>query len=363
MKIIIKLFVVYAVILLGLAMPASGFQATQDSRQKLHFYKPSDIRVQYTGRVDFTNPSLPRFWAPGVYIKIAFQGPFFDLLINDENKWGGNNYISVSIDDLPVKRIKLSGKSDTLSLGEGLDRSDHVITICKSTESSIGYLELVGFWCKKLISPPPLPKYKMEFIGNSITCGTGSDQSGFACGNGEWYDQHNAFLSYGPLTARALDAQWQLTAVSGIGLTHSCCGGKLIMPDVFDKVNMSENSIIWNFKNFQPDVVTVCLGQNDGVVEADLFCTAYVSFLQSLRRRYPNASFICLTSPMADENLSKVQKGYLERTVKEMNAAGDEKVYRYFFSKRYQNGCGGHPDLKEHQQIAAELTGFIRTII
>ena len=337
------------------ALPAGN-----SDRSPLRFYQPSDTKIQYTGRIDFSNQMLPRFWAPGVYIKLAFEGNFFELIINDEQKWEGNNYVSIAIDDLPVKRIKLGKKRNVLQLGDGLSRQKHIITICKSTESGIGYLEFVGVRCKKLVQAPPLPRLKIEFIGNSITCGMGSDTIDVACNKGKWYDQNNAYKAYGPLTARALNAQWQLTSVSGIGLTRSCCGGKLIMPQVFDKINLAENTIPWNFKKFQPDIVTVCLGQNDGIVEADQFCSAYVNFLNTLRHHYPKATIICLTSPMADAELVEVQKAYLDRIVDEMNTGGDHKIHRYFFKKRYHNGCDSHPNLEEHQQIANELITFIR---
>lgn len=337
------------------ALPAGN-----SDRSPLRFYHPSDTKIQYTGRIDFSNQMLPRFWAPGVYIKLAFEGNFFELIINDEQKWEGNNYVSIAIDDLPVKRIKLGKKRNVLQLGDGLSRQKHIITICKSTESGIGYLEFVGVRCKKLVQAPPLPKLKIEFIGNSITCGMGSDTSDVACNKGKWYDQNNAYKAYGPLTARALNARWQLTSVSGIGLTRSCCGGKLIMPQVFDKINLAENTIPWNFKKFQPDIVTVCLGQNDGIVESDQFCSAYVNFLNTLRHHYPKATIICLTSPMADAELVEVQKAYLDRIVDEMNTGGDHKIHRYFFKKRYHNGCDSHPNLEEHQHIANELITFIR---
>ncbi len=33
------------------------------------FYKPGNSLIQYYGRIQKTNEGLPRFWAPGVYIK------------------------------------------------------------------------------------------------------------------------------------------------------------------------------------------------------------------------------------------------------------------------------------------------------
>ncbi|HJT73350.1 MAG TPA: hypothetical protein VJ720_05005, partial [Chitinophaga sp.] len=104
------------------------------------------------------------------------------------------------------------------------------------------------------------------------------------------------------------------------------------------------------------------LGQNDGKQDSVAFCGAYVQFIGTLRKHYPSAAIICLTSPMADAELTKVLQRYLVGIVNAVNNKGDRNVYRYFFSKRYHNGCGDHPDLAEHQQIADELTTCIKRI-
>ncbi len=205
----------------------------------------------------------------------------------------------------------------------------------------------------------------MEFIGNSITCGTGADQSEIACGKGVWQDQHNAYLAYGPVTARAVDAQWMLSSVSGIGLVHSCCGMDVVMPQVYDHINMRDpkDSLLWNFDQYSPDVVTICLGQNDGIQDSALFCTAYVQFIQQLRNHYPASKIICLTSPMADSSLVVAQKKYLTGIVDAIKQKGDENVSHYFFSKRFYHGCDSHPDLAEHQEIAGELTAYVKSLM
>lgn len=337
------------------------FHAKAEAQQtRLSFFAADHPLIQYTGRIDFTNPKLPRFWQPGVYISFRFKGNECELLLNDEMMWGSNhNYIELIVDGNAV-RLQTKTKSDTLSVTTHLSAvKEHTVIICKNTEANIGYMELAGIRCKELLQPLPKPKRKIECIGNSITCGTGSDVSEIPCGKGKWQDQHNAWFSYGAVMARKLNAQFHLSSVSGIGLMHSCCNMNITMPQVFDKVSMRNDSIQWNFTNYQPDVVTVCLGQNDGIQDEATFCRNYVLFIQQLRAHYPNATFVLLSSPMASETLKDFMRKSIAAVIKELKANGEQKVHAYIFNKQYKSGCDNHPSLEEHEQIAAELTTFI----
>jgi hypothetical protein len=325
-------------------------------------FSAKDTRIQYTGRIDFSDPSLPRFWSPGVYITVKFSGPSCEAEIIDEQLYGTyHNYLELVVDN-QTTRVQTKQKINYIKI-TGLTNKEHLLTICKNTESGIGYIEFAGIRCNNLLMPPPKPLHKIEFIGNSITCGFGNDISSIACNTGQWYDQHNAYMSYGPITARALNAQWVLSAVSGVGLIHSCCNMSILMPQVFDKLNLRNDSIECNFKNYQPDIVTICLGQNDGIQDSTKFCKAYIDFIWKMRSYYPKAAIFCLTSPMADSALTAVLKKYISSIVIHENAKGDKNIFKYFFTKRFHNGCSNHPDLQEHEQIAKELVAYIRKIM
>jgi lysophospholipase L1-like esterase len=327
---------------------------------KIKFFAANHKNIQYVGRVDFTNPLTPRFWASGVYILTRFKGPTCRVILNDEVLWGNNhNYLAIVVDNQPPVRLQMKGKTDTITVARGLSAGTHTVTVCKNTESGIGYLELVGFLSESLLPPTAKPARKLEFIGNSITCGTGSDLT-IPCDKNQWYDQHNAYMAYGPQTARALNAQWHLTSVSGIGLIHSCCNMDIVMPQVFDKMNQRANTGTWDFSRYQPDAVTVCLGQNDGIQDSTAFCSAYVKFIDTIRSNYPKAHIVCLTSPMTSEELKAVQRRYLTGVVRYVTGKGEAKVHSYFFSKSWNKGCGGHPELSEHSEIANELTAFLK---
>ena len=352
----------YRIILSILVLVSSFACRTQQktTQPSVRLIEADDPAIQYTGRVDFSNPKRPKFWAPGVYMKATFVGRSCDVVVNGENYGGNNhNYLEIVVDNDQPIRLQTKGKTDTIRVVRDMPDTQHTITVCKNTESNIGYLEFVGFICKGLVASPPKPTRKIEFIGNSITCGTGSDLSVVPCDKGPWYDQHNAYMAYGPTVARQLNAQWHLTSVSGIGLIHSCCNMKLTMPDVFDKTNLRDNALPWDFSRYVPDAVTICLGQNDGIQDSTAFCGAYVRFIGTIRSHYPAAHIVCLTSPMADAKLTAAQKKYLTSVVAYLNKQGDASVHSYFFSRSFNSGCGGHPDLAEHVLIAGELSAFL----
>lgn len=336
---------------------------TVDPDLNISYYTADNPLIQYTGRIDFSNAKKPRFWQPGVYIQFGFKGTFCNVTLNDEELYGQHNYIEIVIDDEAPKRLQISGKNNNIKLAFGLSEGRHTATICKNTEAGIGYLEFLGITCAGLYKLHNKPERKIEFIGNSITCGAGMDISEKACSAGAWYDQHNAYMSYGPVTARALKAQWHLSAVSGIGLIHSCCDMKIVMPSVFDKINMRADSLPWDFSKYMPDVVTITLGQNDGIQDSTAFCSAYIAFIKNIRSKYPQAHIICLTSPMADDKLAAVLKNYLTGIVSNITTSGYNNVHKYIYSRQYHNGCGGHPNMAEHEMIANELAAYIKTVM
>ena len=132
------------------------------------------------------------------------------------------------------------------------------------------------------------------------------------------------------------------------------------MPQVFDKTDLRDDSISWNFNQYIPDLVTICLGQNDGIQDSATFCNAYIDFIKTIRNKYAKAKIILLTGPMADGALTRVLKNYLNSIVIFLNSNNDKNIYKYFFKNRYYKGCDAHPDLQEHQQISDELVSFIK---
>ncbi len=323
------------------------------------FYGAENSLFNYVGRIDFSDKYAPRFWAPGVYIQANFSGPFCEIALNDEGflkEASEHNYIEVAIDSLPVQRIHLTGKSNKLIVGRKLGKGIHTITICKTTETKIGYLEFIGLRVEKLL-PFKKKKKRIEFIGDSMTCGNGMENDSIQCGERHWFDQHCAYISYGPSLARRLNADWMLTSVSGYGMSRSCCNNDKTIPEVYDYTDLSQCKLKWDKKNYRPDLISICLGQNDGKQKVELFTSTYLKFLKKLRKENAKTTILILDSPMAKESFKPYLDSMLNLVYKRFN---DKNTILYLYKKRYCKGCVGHPDKVEHELLTEELYAFLK---
>ncbi len=342
-----------------LFIPLLFFSCKLSSKDGNTSYGAENKMFNYVGRIDFSDKTAPRFWAPGVYIQANFTGSFCEIAINDEGFLKDateHNYIEVIIDSLPVKRIHLTAKSNKLIVARNLKKGKHTITICKTTETKIGYLEFIGLRVEKLL-PFKKKKRRIEFIGDSMTCGNGMENDSIQCGERHWFDQHCAYVSYGPSLARRLNSDWMLTSVSGYGMSRSCCNNDKTIPEVYDYTDLSQCKIKWDKKNYRPDLISICLGQNDGKQKIETFTSMYLKFLKKVRRENPKATILILDSPMAKESF----KPYLDSMLtKVYSRFKDDNTWLYFYKKRYGNGCVGHPDKVEHELMTEELYAFLK---
>jgi len=331
--------------------------------------------IQYTGRIDFSDPEKPKLVGPGCYLQVRFKGRSCEVLLTDQNFEGKHNYMAIILDGEYKGRIKVDKEQTVYRVADELENEEHSVLIGKATEAGIGYVEFSGIRCGELLPSSEKPQRKIEFIGNSITCGMGLDLSGLPCDSAEWYDQHNACLAFGPLLARQLNAQWLLSSVSGIGIERNWNSPGPTMPLVYYNTYFrTDSSALWNFSSYVPDLVSICLGTNDFsdgdekiprvAVDSSKFVSKYIQFLITIRKNYPQAVICCVSSPILQGIKARTLERYISIIVDYMiGKEHDSKVFKFFFTRAYTHGCSSHPGQEDHVMMADELQPFIAKIM
>lgn len=85
-------------------------------------------------------------------------------------------HIKVYVDDQPAKEIVID-KNGVFTLASGLKHQKHRVKVVKINESMLNMLGIKTLETDsngKFLPPPALPSRKIEFIGDSITCGFGN---------------------------------------------------------------------------------------------------------------------------------------------------------------------------------------------
>ncbi|HEV7992181.1 MAG TPA: GDSL-type esterase/lipase family protein [Gemmatimonadaceae bacterium] len=335
-------------------------------------YAASDARVRVMGR-RIADGGAVAFGASGVTFFIKFRGTSLDVeLERASNDTANHDWFTVVVDGGEPSRFRTQPRTRQYSLARGLPLGEHTIALSKATEGQNGHDRLVAIHADELLQADPLPARRIEYIGNSITAGYGADPRPVACKQGTWYDATHAWLAYGPRVARRVNAQWMLSAISGIGMVRNWNSPGPVMPNVYHGVFMeyADSATHWDFRQYTPDLVVVALGTNDfsdgdgktprAALDGEKFVRDYTQFVAGMRSRYPAARMLLLTSPMLDSAKNETLAGYLQRVIVARAAAGDTVITRFAFKGRYTSGCDGHPDLAEQLRMADELEPEVR---
>jgi len=326
-------------------------------------------QLQYEGRVGITDSCAEFYWT-GSNVTINISGATTVAAVLSSN--AGNNYYYVIVDGdaARAKKIKIGKDKKSYVLADQLTGDKHRVCLFKVTNTDGNTTRLFGFEMSpgaKLQKPPKPSKRKIEFIGNSITCGHGVEDKSKDSGAPEFFNNYRA---YGAITARYFNAQYHCTAKSGIGITISWFPE--IMPEIFDRLDPNKEGSQWDFKKYQPQIVVINLFQNDSWLvntpdhaqfkerfgtakptEAFII-NAYTDFLKSVRNRYPAAQIICSLGNMDATREGSQWPGYINSAI---NSLQDKKMVAHFFA--YKNSSG-HPVIKEQQAMADSLVEFIK---
>ena len=360
-----KLMITIGICLLAMLGCSAGKPATETD------VPASDARIQYVGRVNFTNPEAPLFTYPGVQIIAGFEGTSIRMKAKPKSA-----FYMAQIDNQEPFKVDFYQQEDTvLLLAEGLPEGKHTVKLMHVTEGYELRPEFYGFILdpgKDLTEAPALPQRKIEFIGNSITCGFGVEAT---VGTAPFaYETENHYYSFASLTARALEAQYLVVARSGIGIFRNYNGPydgnpAIAMPALYDYTNFDDTTQVWDSNRFKPDVVCVNLGTNDtsaGRYNKTKLREAYASFLQNLRDLYPEAKIVMMSGCMLSGQRMKDVADAQDAVVATANRRGDKQVFRFTFTPQDGSlgyGASYHPSMQQQEKMANELTPFLRELM
>lgn len=352
-------------VLVSILAISSAFASDSDNQ----FISANNENIAYTGRISYKNPESLRFTYAGTGATFNFTGTSLKMKAKPES-----GYFMVSIDgELPFK-IGFGVNDSIVNIAECLDNVEHTANIVYAIEGVTKSPEFRGFYIDKeakLLARPELPSLKMEFIGNSITCGYGieaeNERSPFT------YETENHYYSFAALTARALNAQYNVVAKSGIGIYRnygdSITGSRRCLPALYAQTLYNDSTEMWNFGSYQPDIVCVNLGTNDvssGIYDKEKLTDAYRKFVKRLRHYYPTAKIVMLSGSMsAGQGLKDICKA-MDIVVGEVNSQGDKNVYRFDMSPQtglLGYGSAYHPSIRQARKMASELTRFLKPLI
>ena len=310
-------------------------------------------------------------------------------ITSDAKNWNKENYgwIGIFISDLTgdysiesEKRIELSEDVNKCVLFESDIEKTVKIRVMKISEDAFGMAGFKSLEIDGKLENLSEHKYdmKLEFIGDSITCGYGID--------GIWEKDsfrteiERADKGYAYLTARILNADYNMNSWSGIGLISKYVDPSIEIPDnnwtmqrtwpYTDKscsIRLKKNPEVWDSTNYQPDFVVINLGTNDQSFTRDKeertlsFINLYRGLIEEVHRRSPSAKIICCLGVMG-----QILCPAIETAVKLFKEEfPDAEINTMFFP--IQNESDGiaadwHPSAVTHKKMAEKLSAFIKSI-
>ena len=253
-----------------------------------------------------------------------------------------------------------------------------VIKVSEAT-SSLAAISKISTDKDGVIFPTEEQKLKIEFIGDSITCGYGVDD----------LDRNHHFKTatedgsktYAYKTAAALDADYSFVSISGWGIISGYSGdGKKQansqLPRYYDRLAVSWSTVAgvdpkavrWDFVAFVPDVVVINLGTNDASytkkdsTKIAEYKDAYIEFLRDVRAKNPGAYIICSLGMMGQDLCAAVKEAVTEYS----SSTGDTRICDLKFANQsFADGIAAdwHPSEKTHEKAANLLTAKIKEIL
>ena len=385
-KILRRIRIAFLSVLLGVLSMALVLYIGYDEPQSpvtsilpttLHSCYPDDFTVRPIGR-SFYEGGVRYLSYSGSGIEFACKGEYVTIkLIDDSQGRYLNNHkarYAIYKDGIIVEDNILteSERLCTVTLdGYGRESVIKILKLSEAQYSAMGIGE-ISVYGKERIKPTEEKELKIEFIGDSITCGYGIDEE-----NSNSYfttATENFTKTYAYITAETLSADYSAVCFSGYGVYSGYTTGAInaedVVPLYYDKACYlyGGREILWDFTKSQTDIVVINLGTNDAsycaksVSGRQEFTRRYTDFIRQVRYCNPNAYILCVLGDMNNSLYFCIESAVNDY----INSSFDGRVSA--MTLEYKMGendivINGHPGYMSNLYAATELTAKIRELI
>lgn len=357
-----------------------------DGTLKAQTFRPTESNVKVIGRT-YMNAAEERWIAnTATGIEFTFTGTKASVTILGDFLATGsqpNNEarFAIYVDNKLIVDDMMEQASKTYEVYNGTSKTVtvKVLKLSESASATIGIGD-IKVTSVNGIKPTAALQHKIEFIGDSITCGYGIDDE--VKEHSFKNSTEDGTKTYAYKTANALNADYSIVSVSGIGVisNYTSAGVKNadnVMPKYYDKVAYSWSAfgdwtspakVDWDFDKFQPEAIVVNLGTNDSsYVAGDAtrqkeFTDGYVDFLKKIRKNNPDATIFCTLGIMGADLYPQIEDAaaiYSAQT-------GDKNITCMQFDTQNMNDglcVDWHPTEKTNTKAAAKLTSYIKDVM
>ena len=332
------------------------------------------------GRYDKTADGFTMDW-PGSYARLLSSGSRLDVEI--EAVYGERrDYLSFEVDGLRAQTFSpLEGRHwYTVYLGMEPKR-DHNVRVIKETMAFPDRcsVRLTRVRTDGEFKQAPVYKKRIEFIGDSITCGEG-------CRGPEQFDEwlpmmFGASDAFPRMTADAAKAEYNCVSISGWGVLNGWDNNPdSRIPAIYDKLCGQKSDLEYAF-DFDPHHVVVALGTNDNNAltqppytdpesgrtnkftdspdDLERLTEAAEDFLRHLHEKNPHASLLWISFYKSGVIHDALQKAVEAAAVKGIDARFAVPADLYALPR---GGMGSryHPGPVTHRMIAKELKKLLK---
>lgn len=338
----------------------------EGKKNPLHHIPASDSRIAFVGRILSEGGNVSFDWS-GVSFSVNFTGTYIAVRCSDTKA----NYFNVWIDRKPDEKedfvIRTAGKDTVIVLAENLDRGRHCAVLQKRTEGEQGTVTVHEIITDGELLPayPHKDRY-IEFVGDSYTCGFGTES---ALRTDPFRPEtENCNLTYAAIISRYFDADFSLVSHSGQGVArnYDSIGDGYTMVERYGQLFDEDRKAAFGPEHLTriPDVVVIYLGANDfscGMQPAkEIFVQRYNELISKVKANYGDGvPVVCLASKVSPELYEYVLAASVACRYDNVFFSGTRNSVHNDDSDL---GACWHPNYSGHRKVASVFIPYIATV-